>query len=198
MASNFWVWKSLWKHSLFDVKNATDQAGNWLQLLSSVLISVIKWRINTDFILNEMWTPPPKKCSLLLWSHWSRDRPESSSDGDGDPGCIEYTKNQLPPPSTHTHSATRPPVTLTRSSSVNDERWPVTQTQLRDKSWEDIYSDLSCLVTQDNVSQWCQRWWQCLNSFRAQPLFFSPRKNIPYQHQRLYRAKPLIPKIGLC
>lgn len=41
--------KSLWKHSPFDVKKATDQAGNWLQLLSALMLSVIMWGINMDF-----------------------------------------------------------------------------------------------------------------------------------------------------
>lgn len=77
---------------------------------------------------NEMW--PQKKGSCGVTD------PETgqiaSSDGDGDPGCVECRAPITPLPS-HIHTPThqsdrlhRPPVALTKSSSVNDERWPVT------------------------------------------------------------------------
>lgn len=57
MTSDFQVQKSLWKHPPpppHDVRNATDQAENWLQLLSWLLffVSVLKTNINFPFNKN--------------------------------------------------------------------------------------------------------------------------------------------------
>lgn len=138
MASDFEVQKSLRKHPPpHDVRNAPDQAENWLQLLFS--ISVLKTNIHFPFNQNitricipssrVITNPETGEIKIKQWSRcWPSVTPSAPA--------FHYTPTPPPPHTGSLRQAPRLPATLTKSSSVNGKRWPVTQTHLNDKSCE--------------------------------------------------------------
>lgn len=117
-------------------------------------ISVLKTNIHLPFNQNitricipssrVITNPETGEIKIKQWSRcWPSVTPLAPA--------FHYTPTPPPPPHTGSlRQAPRLPATLTKSSSVNGKRWPVTQTQLSDKSCGggNIYSDLSCVTKQ--------------------------------------------------
>lgn len=90
-----------------DVRNATDQAENWLQLLSLLLFSVSVLKTNIHFPFNENITPIciPSSCvitnadtSQIKIKQWSRCWPSVTPAAAAAAAAFHYTPTPPPPP----------------------------------------------------------------------------------------------------
>lgn len=94
-----------------DVRNATDQAENWLQLLSLLLFSVSVLKTNIHFPFNENITPIciPSSCvitnadtSQIKIKQWSRCWPSvTPAAAAAAAAAFHYTPTPPPPPPPH-------------------------------------------------------------------------------------------------